>query len=157
MEKAKTHEREVVGVTNDKLTTTYSSMQRIKQSLPLLAISTMILLASVEHGLFGQEPGEAKTSTFMRMKLEPTKGVLEGIALADYAMITKNAGLIRNMLLDEGWMVKQTEDYRRQSEEFRKVVEQLRDAAKNKNLDGATLAYLQLTIRCVQCHQSLRK
>ncbi len=143
MENAQTRDDEVVGLTKDKLW--------------LLTVLAMTLLATAGDGLFGQEPGEAKTSTFMRMKLEPTKGVLEGIALADYAMITKNAGFIRNMLLDEGWMVKQSEDYRRQSEEFRKVVEQLRDAANNKNLDGATLAYVQLTIRCVQCHQSLRK
>lgn len=93
----------------------------------------------------------------MRLKLEPAKGVLEGIALADFEMITKNAGTIRNLMLDEGWMVKQTEDYRRQSDEFRKVVEQLRVASEAKNIDGATLAYVQMTLRCVQCHQSLRK
>lgn len=93
----------------------------------------------------------------MRLKLEPAKGVLEGIALADFAMISKNAGTIRNLMLDEGWMVRQTEDYRLQSEEFRKAVELLRVAAESKNIDGATLAYVQMTLRCVQCHQSLRK
>lgn len=93
----------------------------------------------------------------MRLKLEPAKGVLEGIALADFAMISKNAGTMRNLMLDEGWMVKQTEDYRKQSDEFRKVIEQLRAAAEAKNIDGATLAYVQMTFRCVQCHQSLRK
>ena len=77
--------------------------------------------------------------------------------MADYEQIGKNAGVIRNLMLDEGWMIVQTEDYRRQSDEFRKVIEQLRDAAHNKNLDGATLAYVQMTMRCVQCHQLLRK
>lgn len=93
----------------------------------------------------------------MRLKLEPTKGVLEGIALADFDMISKNSNKIRNLMLDESWMVIQSDEYRRQSNEFRTIVEQLQQAALDKNVDRATLAYVQLTIRCVQCHQLLRK
>lgn len=105
----------------------------------------------------GQEPGIAKASTFMRLKLEPAKGALEGIALADFEMISKHAGTIRNLMLDESWMVIQSDEYRRQSNEFRSIVEQLQQAAKDKNVDRATLAYVQMTIRCVQCHEMLRK
>lgn len=104
-----------------------------------------------------QEPGTVKASTFMRLKMEPAKGALEGIALADFDMISKHAATIRNLMLDEGWMVVQSDDYRRQSNEFRTIVEQLQQAAQDKNVDRATLAYVQMTIRCVQCHQSLRK
>jgi hypothetical protein len=107
--------------------------------------------------LIAQEPGRAQTSTFMRLKLEPTKQILEGLALADFEMIASNAGKIRNLMLDEGWMVVQTDEYRRQSDEFRKMVEQVRDAANKKNLDAATLGYVQMTIRCVSCHELLRK
>ncbi|MDZ4847874.1 MAG: hypothetical protein SGI77_01145 [Pirellulaceae bacterium] len=132
-------------------------MKKTPQCFAGIAILFVILNVGKSQSSYGQEPGQAKTSTFMRLKLEPTKAVLEGIALADYEMITKNAGTIRNLMLDENWMVMQTEDYRRQSEEFRKSVEQLRDAASNKNIDGAMLAYVQMTIRCVQCHKTLRK
>ena len=126
-----------------------------------LLFSLAILCATVavvrSHIINGQEPGQVKTSTFMRLKLEPAKGALEGIALADFEMIAKHAGTIRNLMLDESWMVVQSEDYRRQSNEFRTIIEQLQQAAKDKNVDRATLAYVQMTIRCVQCHQSLRK
>ncbi len=123
-------------------------------SLALLCIS----LAVVRNQFInGQEPGQVKKSTFMRLKLEPAKGALEGIALADFNMIAKHAGAIRNLMLDESWMVIQSEDYRRQSNEFRAIVEQLQKAAEDKNVDRATLAYVQMTIRCVQCHESLRK
>ncbi len=132
-------------------------MKKKRSLFRILAISSLAFLVIGRDDSVGQEPGQAKTSTFMRLKLEPAKNILEAIALADYSMIAKNAGTIRNLMLDEGWMVEQTEDYRRQSEEFRKVVEQIRDAANQKNLDGATLAYVQMTIRCVQCHQALRK
>ncbi len=132
-------------------------MKKLMKLSWLFAISALAMVIPSHDRAICQEPGSVKTSTFMRLKLEPAKSVLEGIALADFAMISKNAGTIRNLMLDEGWMVRQTEDYRRQSDEFRKIVDQLRVASDAKNIDGATLAYLQMTLRCVQCHQSLRK
>jgi len=123
---------------------------------------TILIVTSASFALRSQltraqQPGTAKASTFMRLKLEPVKGTLEGIALADFEMISKHAGAIRNLMLDESWMVVQSEEYRRQSTEFRSIVEQLQQAAKDKNVDRATLAYVQMTIRCVQCHEMLRK
>lgn len=123
-------------------------------SLVLLCVSLAVVRSQFING---QEPGQVKKSTFMRLKLEPAKGVLEGIALADFDMISKHTGALRNLMLDESWMVVQSEDYRRQSNEFRAIVEQLQKAAEQKNVDRATLAYVQMTIRCVQCHESLRK
>ncbi len=75
----------------------------------------------------------------------------------DFDSIKKNAGTIKNLLLDENWMVVQSDEYRRQTLEFRKLVDQIRDAADKKNIDGATLAYVQMTIQCVRCHQALRR
>ncbi len=66
-------------------------------------------------------------------------------------------GRSKNLLLDENWMVVQSDEYRRQTLEFRKLVDQIRDAADKKNIDGATLAYVQMTIQCVRCHQALRR
>jgi hypothetical protein len=58
--------------------------------------------------------------------------------------------------LDESWMVIQTEEYRRQSDEFRRSVAVMSKAAKDKNIDGATLGYMQMTLNCVRCHRQLR-
>lgn len=122
-------------------------------------LAVLGLTLAFVHGRMstGQEPGRAKASTFMRLKLEPAKAMLEGIALADFEMIGKSAGKIRNLMLDESWMVVQSDEYRRQSNEFRTIIEQVQQAAKDKNVDRATLAYVQMTIRCVQCHELLRK
>lgn len=131
----------------------------MKKSKLLLSLAILFASLAVVRSQFtvGQEPGQVKKSTFMRLKLEPVKGALEGIALADFEMIAKHAGTIRNLMLDESWMVVQSDEYRRQSNEFRTIVEQLEKAAHEKNVDRATLAYVQMTIRCVQCHELLRK
>ena len=126
--------------------------------IAILAASALGIHSRLNNqSISAQQPGAAKASTFMRLKLEPVKGALEGIALADFDMISQHANTIRNLLLDESWMVVQSDEYRRQSNEFRSIVEQLQLAAKDKNVDRATLAYVQMTIRCVQCHELLRK
>ncbi len=131
-------------------------MQSLMRPCWIVPILALIGLIAGHGGATSQEPGGVKTQTIMRLKLEPAKAVLEGIALADFEMITKHAGALRTLMLDAGWMVRQTEGYRRQSEEFRKCVDQIRAASEAKNIEGATLAYIQMTLRCVQCHQSLR-
>ncbi len=130
---------------------------RLAKTLVVILMVTAVGFAFRSQLTRGQEPGVAKASTFMRLKLQPVKGVLEGIALADFDMISKHAGAIHNLMLDESWMVIQSGEYRHQSNEFRSIVEQLQQAAKDKNVDRATLAYVQMTIRCVQCHEMLRK
>ena len=92
----------------------------------------------------------------MRLKLDPAKQILEGIATENYELIAKSAQQIQTLTLDEKWNVVQTMDYVRNSEEFQRSVALIRDSAKNRNLDGATLAYMQMTLNCVKCHRDLR-
>ena len=57
---------------------------------------------------------------------------------------------------DASWQVLQTEDYARQSAEFRHSCDRLRKAARERNLDGAALAWMEVTMKCVQCHKYVR-
>jgi hypothetical protein len=132
-------------------------MVRTMYDFRIIVFVFLLIWAILVQALAGQEPGTVKTAAFMRMKLQPSKELLEGLAMNDFDSIQKNAGTIKNLLLDENWMVVQSDEYRRQTQEFRKLVDQLRDAADKKNIDGATLAYVQMTIQCVRCHQTLRR
>jgi hypothetical protein len=134
-----------------------TAMVRTMYDFRIIVFVFLLIWAILVQALAGQEPGTVKTAAFMRMKLQPSKELLEGLAMNDFDSIQKNAGTIKNLLLDENWMVVQSDEYRRQTQEFRKLVDQLRDAADKKNIDGATLAYVQMTIQCVRCHQTLRR
>jgi hypothetical protein len=102
------------------------------------------------------QPGTVPRSTFMRLKLQPVKDVLEAIALEDFDRISAAAERIHLLSLDESWMVMQTDEYQRQSDEFRRAVKVMVDAARDRNIDGATLGYMQMTMNCVRCHRQLR-
>jgi hypothetical protein len=96
-------------------------------------------------------------SAFMKLKLDHSERVLEGLALEDYERIAKHAGAMALLSQESSWQVLQTEEYLQQSMEFRRTAHALREAAREKNIDGATLAYMELTMKCVSCHKYVRQ
>ncbi|MBX9655695.1 hypothetical protein K2Y11_18930 [bacterium] len=99
-------------------------------------------------------PGVRK---FMRPKLDNAQKVLEGLALEDFEMVGKNANALLRLSEAAEWQVLPSPEYVRHSEEFQRVANELIRAANNKNLDSATLAYVQLTMNCVNCHKHVRE
>ncbi len=124
------------------------------QYFGLFACGLIMLFAA--PGISQSEKRLSPTQLFMRLKLDPAKQILEGIATENYELIAKSAQQIQTLTLDEKWNVVQTMDYARNSDEFQRSVALIRDSAKNRNLDGATLAYMQMTLNCVKCHRDLR-
>jgi cytochrome c556 len=102
-----------------------------------------------------QEKG--KVGQIMKEKLKNSQKVLEGIALADYDKVTRGCEELIQLSKTEEWYVIKTPRYQMHSEEFRRAAELIIQKAKNKNLDGVTLAYFELTMSCVRCHQYVRE
>lgn len=130
----------------------------MKKYFSILALVSSIGLSLVwlNYGV-SQEPGNSKVTTFMKLKLAPAKNLLEGIAKSDFASIQQNSDRMRKLLLDENWMVHQTQQYRDQSKLFGKSLDLLNRAAKEQDLDTCLVAYMQMTMKCVQCHEAIRE
>ena len=129
--------------------------------LTLVAVAVVVPAMSMSRPpLAAQEPtvGDKPNDVaiFMRAKLGHAQLVLEGLALADYDLIARGAHDLALASQASSWQVLQTEDYARQSREFRRACESLRSAAKDKNLDGAALAWMEVTLKCIQCHKYVR-
>jgi hypothetical protein len=93
---------------------------------------------------------------FMRAKLEHSKKVLEGLTIEDLPSVAKNAAAMSLLSQASNWQVLQTPEYLHRSQEFRRVADRLTEAATKKNLDGAALAYVELTMKCIDCHKYVR-
>jgi len=104
----------------------------------------------------GEPTPPDRVAGFMRAKLAHSSAVLEGLSLEDFDLIAKGAQELSLASQDAGWQVLQTEDYARQSLEFRRACDGLRRAAKEENLDAAVLAWMDVTMKCVQCHRYVR-
>ena len=101
-------------------------------------------------------PATSQFSALMRMKLEKAKGMLEGLSLEDPDLVAKNAKEMKLLSLESGWNAIQTKEYAEQSRDFRRACDSIARAAEEKDINAATLGYLSLTIRCVECHTYIR-
>ncbi len=112
--------------------------------------------------LFAQDDAKKPPtrSEFMRMKLEFSKKVLEGLTLENYDSIVKNAKALKRLSEAAEWEVPtipNAGDYVIFTTEFQRLADEMERKAKEKNIDGATLAYLRMTMNCVSCHKYVRQ
>ena len=128
----------------------------------LLSRVTVLFLSINAVSVNAQAPktpviAKEKLAPLMQMKLDRSKDILEGLALEDYEKISKSARALRLLSLESGWNVLQTEEYSQQSLDFRRNSELIAEAGEEKDLGRATLGYVALTVRCVECHSYMRK
>lgn len=93
---------------------------------------------------------------FMRKKLVHSQNVLEGLTMENWDQVTRHAQQLSLLSQAAAWQVLQTPEYAQRSTEFRRAADALTEAARKHNLDGATLAYLEVTSKCVSCHKYVR-
>src|SRR5262245_22852370 len=118
--------------------------------------ATMTLLLAA--GVFGTGArAEDRLAAFMQAKLTHAEKTLEGLAKADFDLIVKHSQAISLLCEDELWAVLKTPEYHERSREFQRSVNTITDAARKKNLEAATLAYVDATMKCVTCHKYVRQ
>ncbi len=101
-----------------------------------------------------QLPNEAQV---MQVKLKRAQALLQALAMEDFKTIQDNAeSLVRISRATEFLRAYKTEEYEFQARVFQKAAETLAAKAREKNIDGATLAYLDMTVSCVACHNHFR-
>lgn len=108
------------------------------------------------EGADTKENKEKKAPTVMQRKLIHGQRVLEGLALNDFAKIKAGADGMKECAQEASWRVLQTPKYELYSNDFVRHLEEMQTAAKNKNLEAASLAYVETTLTCIKCHQHVR-
>ena len=133
----------------------------MKTFIASIAICTFVLVAAVFSISSAEQnedqPIKQDAKVFMAAKLDHTKKIVEGLALENFDAIGDHAQKLILLSNETNWRTFQTEEYLDLSQEFRGSADRLRSAAKEKNLDGSTLAYFEVTLNCVRCHKYVRK
>lgn len=117
-------------------------------------VSVAMFVALAPFGT-AQRPGSL--NKIMVEKLNSSKMLLEGIAMADFGKISRSAETLMQLSKSAEWFVFKTPRFELHSNEFRRAAENIIQKAKDKNLDGVTLGYFDLTMSCVRCHQYVRE
>jgi hypothetical protein len=117
----------------------------------------VVLLAAVALAADEKEKQKKEPSFWMKQKLKYSQEILNGLATEDYELITKNAMAMKGLNKIEFFVRQKPEGYRTQLKTFQFSLNEVVSNAEDENLDGATLAFTQMTISCVNCHKELRK
>lgn len=122
----------------------------------LVAVAA-VALALTGVGRAADEPKDEKKLTVMQRKLKFSQMVLEGLATNNFDKIGKGGDGLIECVQHATWKINETEKYVLYSNDFLRRAEGLKKAAKEKNVDAAALAYVDMTLTCVKCHQYLRE
>ena len=96
------------------------------------------------------------TSYWMEKKLDYSQAVLRGLASRDFESIRRNALQLRLLNKVEGFIRRRNPDYRTQVQMFERITAELARQAEHNNIEGVVLAFNQLAVSCVHCHEALR-
>lgn len=103
------------------------------------------------------EPKLPTKKELMAAKLKHTQTVLEGIAVNDFdKVLTASDELVRVLRGNDFQNAYKGEEYRFQMNMFTRAAESVGRKAKDKNMDGVLVAYHELTVSCLRCHQAMR-
>lgn len=139
------------------------SKRSVCACIALCTLVVSIVVGNLGEGTQAQETSKkvpARKSVvmqaFMRVKLTQAQGILEGLTVEDFDQIETNASAMFLLTKAENWKASKDPQFIEHSNEFARVAEKLAQYAKDKNLDGASLTYIQLTLTCIECHRFVR-
>jgi hypothetical protein len=94
----------------------------------------------------------------MQAKLKESQTLLEGLTLNDLAKVQASAEkLLEISKTAQLRKALNAPAYEQHANYFQRSTELVIEKAKAKNIDGATLAYVEMTVTCVRCHQYTRE
>lgn len=121
---------------------------------PFLLIAAALL--AVVPVMSGHAQEDALKALMLK-KLQNSQQVLDGLAMGDFDKIARHAEELIRVVKQAEFKVLKTPQYEIYSNDFRRNAETLITMAKAKNIDGAALAYVELTLTCVRCHKHVRE
>ena len=123
---------------------------------------TALALVVIPFNVVGQDKKDQKDrdeilAAMMQKKLKSAHLVLDGVAVADFKKIEAGGEELIRLAKSETWQLIRSPHYEQHSADFVRATQKLVKKSKEKNMDGAALAYVEMTLSCVRCHQFVRE
>ena len=125
--------------------------------LPVFAVGMWMLQLHAKQEPQPKQTTKSDLDSFMQLKLDHAKGILEGLATEDFEQIAKGSQALAALSLQSSWNTYTTLSYLDHSSDFRRALNVISKAAREENLDRAALAYMNMTVQCIECHRYLRE
>ncbi len=108
-------------------------------------------------GLSGHSAEQTKLNALMQRKLVNAQKVLAAVTMNDFKAVRRHAEELIDISREAEFKVIKTPRYEILAEDFRRSTGDLVQAAKDRNSDAASLAYVQMSLSCFKCHKHIRE
>jgi hypothetical protein len=129
----------------------------MKLRLLLLAAAVILVGGYSGPSSGGDRKDKEKASVWMKAKAEFSANILAALTEGDFPKIRRNAQDLDMASHLELLFQADSQEYKQQTTLFIAANKELIRQADAKSIYGATLAFNQLTISCVQCHKIVRE
>lgn len=102
------------------------------------------------------DPAKKPVSFWMEKKMEYSQSILRGLVTGELDQVAVTAEQMRLLSKVEGFIRGKKPGYRAQLQVFELANREIERQAKANNLEGAAMAFHQLTTSCVSCHRLIR-
>jgi hypothetical protein len=99
---------------------------------------------------------ERPMSFWMAQKIDYSKKILEALTKEDFAKVESDAIQLRTLGKIEGFVRRKDPVYLRHQQSFDSSLLDIAAQAQAHNVEGAALAFNQMTTSCIVCHKVLR-
>src|SRR5262245_62921877 len=121
------------------------------------AMRLVPLIVTVACGLAASPAQGPQMNRIMREKLGHTQKILEAVVTSDWVALETHSRELERLTNDPRWTVLKFPEYARHSGAFVTAVKALHLAAAQRDLEGTPKAYIDVTLRCVDCHRYLAR
>lgn len=117
----------------------------------------LALLLVIGLGLTAVSGQTVQTQRVMREKLTRSQQLLGDVVTGNWAALNRDVTALEALTKDPAWGVMRMPEYARQSAQFLRALEDLKEAAARRDGQAVPLAYVSLTMSCVRCHQDIAR
>lgn len=100
---------------------------------------------------------EEAARQLMKAKTGYAHRLLDAVVMEDFDAMREQAFRLKAVAETSDWNVIRTPEYAKESEAFVRSTDRLLEAARERDGDGAALAYMDVTLQCVHCHRYVRE
>ncbi len=114
-----------------------------------------IFLLAVSAGAASSQT--VRLNQVMRSKLEHSQKILEAVVTSNWQLLDAETKALARVTRDPAWSVLQFPEYVRHTAAFVRATDDLAQAARLRDLEGASLGFVALSTSCVSCHRYIAR
>ena len=120
-------------------------------------LRTVALGATVFFGLAAAPSQGPAVRNVMREKLVHAQMILEAVVTSDWLNLERHSRELEGLTRDPRWTVLKYPEYAEHSAAFVRAVQNLTRVAAKRDLETVPQAYVEVTLKCVDCHRSIAR